>query len=65
MHAGVGNETKWYVRWRLFFITCAESFAYNNGQEWFVSHYLFENKSARNTASAAAAAAGAAAAAAH
>jgi len=41
---GVDQVTKWIVYWRAFFLACAELFAYNNGQEWFVSHYLFEKK---------------------
>lgn len=31
-------------RWRLFFIACEESFAYNRGSEWLVSHFLWKSR---------------------
>jgi len=39
---GNANAEQWFVRWRLFFMACAELFGFNRGQEWWVSHYLFE-----------------------
>ena len=39
---GRENRTKWYVYWRLFFLSCSELFKYNGGNDWYVSHYLFE-----------------------
>jgi len=37
-----GEHVKWFVYWRLFYMACSELFAYNGGEEWGVSHYLFE-----------------------
>lgn len=34
----------WAQRWRMFWMACAELFAFNNGNEWLVAHYLFQNK---------------------
>ncbi|MBE0564530.1 MAG: class I SAM-dependent methyltransferase [Krumholzibacteria bacterium] len=37
---GPDQVTRWQVRWRVFFMACAELFAYGGGDEWFVGHYL-------------------------
>ena len=37
----------WLMRWRMFFLSVSELFGMNNGNEWFVSHYLFSNREAK------------------
>lgn len=39
-----GNEKAsiWYYRWQIFYMACAELFAFEGGDTWGVSHYLFE-----------------------
>lgn len=35
----------WFIRWRLFYLACEELFRFRQGNEWFVSHYLFHKRS--------------------
>lgn len=43
---GKGEETRWFNRWIVFYLACAELFAWDNGNEWYVCHYLFNKKKA-------------------
>ncbi|HEY0956825.1 MAG TPA: cyclopropane-fatty-acyl-phospholipid synthase family protein [Roseateles sp.] len=38
---GKSQASMWWQRWRLFLLSVEELFAYDRGQQWWVSHYLF------------------------
>ncbi|THV46714.1 hypothetical protein BGAL_0365g00050 [Botrytis galanthina] len=42
---GEKDTAMWYYRWQIFYLACAELFAYEGGDTWGVSHYLFEKPS--------------------
>ena len=35
---GESEAERWWVRWRFFFLACAELFGFHGGDEWFVTH---------------------------
>ncbi|KAF7186967.1 (S)-coclaurine N-methyltransferase [Pseudocercospora fuligena] len=39
---GKESTATWFYRWQVFYLACAELFAWNGGEEWGVCHYLFE-----------------------
>jgi cyclopropane-fatty-acyl-phospholipid synthase len=43
---GPDQAVKWWVYWRVFYMSCAELWGYRGGAEWLVSHYLFQRPQA-------------------
>lgn len=41
---GAAERDRWFQRWRIFFMACAELFGFRGGDEWYVCHYLFRNR---------------------
>jgi cyclopropane-fatty-acyl-phospholipid synthase len=42
---GHNTANVWFNRWRIFYMSCSELFAFKHGNEWLVSHYLMRRKS--------------------
>lgn len=45
------EATRWFHRWRMFFLACEELFGYAGGTEWGVAHYRLRHRSATATTS--------------
>jgi cyclopropane-fatty-acyl-phospholipid synthase len=41
---GAGEAQRWWSRWRMFFMACAELWGYDEGRQWWVSHYRFARR---------------------
>jgi cyclopropane-fatty-acyl-phospholipid synthase len=44
---GEESASRWFGRWRLFFLACAELFGFAGGREWWVSHVRLAPRAAR------------------
>ena len=38
---GKANAPMWFYRWQIFYMACAELFAWQGGETWGVTQYLF------------------------
>lgn len=41
---GERDAPVWAQRWRMFWMACAELFAFDEGNQWLVAHYRFNNR---------------------
>lgn len=44
---GEQDAKRWLNRWRVFFLACAELFGMEDGEQWYVAHYLFQLQGSR------------------
>ena len=41
---GEKDAARWFQRWRMFWMACAELFGYDDGNQWLVGHYRFKRR---------------------